>query len=294
MSIEPVVVVFLERANGHRVGDDFPGYFKYQYNSDPKKLLKKTQKNKLVIKSDYKIAIEKASSSDLKNVLKKHGLKVSGKKQDLIKRLVENFDEKTLKTEFPDAYWTLTEKGKKIVLENNHIIYYHKSQYLTNEIFLEDYHNAVQSEKNDPDAKYNAAIKLLIANLDKNLVQGNWGLYRNTMLSLSKTYQDKQEYETALNYLFKLWRIDLSGLSNNNLYLPSTISIAPGIVGIIKQVLSKLNLDLENMKTEYSESIKGLQLPKSRFSDEESFTYMQKAIQEGIDNTNQEIENIIQ
>ena len=293
MSIEPVDVVFLERANEHKVGDDFPGYFKYRYNSDPKKLLKKAQKNKLLIKSDYKVAIKEARASDLKNALKKHGLKVSGKKQDLIKRLIENLNEKTLKNEFPDIYWTLTEKGKKIVLGNNHIIYFHKSQHLTNEISLENYHNAVQSEENNSDAKYNAAIKLLIANLDKNLAQGNWGLYRNTMLSLSETYQDKQEYETALNYLFKLWRIDLSGLSNNNSYLPSAISIAPGIVAIIEEVISKLDLDIENIKTKYFKSIQNLKLPESRFSDEESFAYLQKAIQEGFDNINQEIKNIV-
>jgi len=33
MNIKPVDVIFLERADGHKVGDEFPNYFKYQYGA---------------------------------------------------------------------------------------------------------------------------------------------------------------------------------------------------------------------------------------------------------------------
>lgn len=53
-------------------------------------------------------------------------------------------------------------------------------------------------------------------------------------------------------------------------------------------------MDTENQRTKYFESIQGLSLPRTRFSHEESFVYLQKAIQEGVDSVNQKIKSIVQ
>jgi hypothetical protein len=279
MNIKPVDVIFLERADGHKVGDGFPKYFEYQYDANPSSLLEKA----LTINN-----IEKIKTSKLKEVLKKHNLKVSGKKQELIERLITNVSKEELKTAFPDSYYILTDKGKSIVQENEHIIYYHKSQHLKDEISLDKYHDLLK-DKTDDSAKYDIALELLKNNAMQNRDNGDWGLYRNSLLSKARVYEDKQDNLTALDLYLKICHIDLSGLSNGNAYMPSTIILAPGIIGLVRELTSKLELDKETLKEKYFYYVDDLKLPKTRFSKEQSLEYLIRAMEGNVDKVNEEL-----
>lgn len=50
--------------------------------------------------------------ADLKCLLSTHNLKVSGKKVDLITRIIDNISESDIHTLVPDSYYLLTQKGK--------------------------------------------------------------------------------------------------------------------------------------------------------------------------------------
>ena len=289
MNIKPVDVIFLERANGHKVGDEFPHYFKYQYGANPSSLLEKALTNNFLIKSDSIVNnIEKIKTSKLKEVLKKHNLKVSGKKQELIERLVTNVSEEELKAAFPDLYYILNDKGKSIVQENEHIIYYHKSQHLKNEISLDKYHNLLK-DKIDDSAKYDIALELLKNNAMQNRDNGDWGLYRNSLLSKARVYEDKQDNQSALELYLTICHIDLSGLSNGNAYMPRTLILAPGIIGLVTKLTSKLELDKETLKEKYLYYAEELKLPKTRFSKEQSLEYLIRATEENIYKVNEEL-----
>jgi len=289
MNIKPVDVIFLERADGHKVGDEFPNYFKYQYGANPSSLLEKALANNYLIKSDSILNnIEKIKTSKLKEVLKKHNLKVSGKKQELIERLITNVSEEELKTAFPDSYYILNDKGKSIVQENEHIIYYHKSQYLRNEISLDKYHNLLK-DKTDDGVKYDIALELLKNNAMQNRDNGDWGLYRNSLLSKARVYEDKQDNQSALELYLTICHIDLSGLSNGNAYMPSTLFLAPGIISLVIELISKLELDKEALKEKYFYCVEELKLPKTRFSKEQSLEYLIRATEENIDKVREEL-----
>ena len=53
------------------------------------------------------------TATELKNVLKKYGLKVTGNKIHLINRIKENLSDEVVNTEFPKVYFTLTEEGQE-------------------------------------------------------------------------------------------------------------------------------------------------------------------------------------
>ena len=289
INIEPVDVIFLERADGQRVGDEFPKYFEYQYGANPSSLLEKALTNNFLIKSDSIVNnIEKIKTSKLKEVLKKHNLKVSGKKQELIERLITNVSKEELKTAFPDLYYILNDKGKSIVQENKHIIYYHKSQYLKDEISLDKYHDLLK-DKTDDSAKYDIALELLKNNAIQNKDNGDWGLYRNSLLSKARVYEDKQDNQSAIGIYLKICHIDLSGLSNGNVYMPSTLILAPGIISLLRELISKLKLDKETLKEKYFYHAEELKLPKTRFSKEQSLEYLIRAIEENIVKVNEEL-----
>ena len=289
MNIKPVDVIFLERADGHKVGDEFPNYFEYQYGANPSSLLEKALTNNFLIKSDSIVNnMEKTKTSKLKEVLKKHNLKVSGKKQEQIERLIINVSEEELKTAFPDSYYILNDKGKSIVQENEHIIYYHKSQHLRNEISLDKYHDLLK-DKTDDSVKYDIALELLKNKAMQNRDNGDWGLYRNSLFSKAKVYEDKQDNQSALELYLAICHIDLSGLSNGNAYMPSTIFLAPGIISLVRELTSKLELDKETLKEKYFYYVEELKLPKTRFSKEQSLEYLIRATEENIDKMNEEL-----
>ena len=60
---------------------------------------------------------------DLRNVLKKYGLKLDGNKTHLINRIKENLSDEIVNKEFPKRYYSLTEKGRE---------YIEKYEYVTN------------------------------------------------------------------------------------------------------------------------------------------------------------------
>ncbi len=282
--LEPVYIIFLERANGHRVGTNFPGYFKYQYESDAHLLLKEAIQNNHLKESNLSYILEKATVNDLKESLKRHDLKVSGRKKELIQRIQNNLSEEMIKTDFSASYYVLTSEGSNLVQENDHIVYYHKSQYLY--VFpLEKYHELLKEQNvEDKNLKYDLALKLLDKYAINYRKRGDWGLYRNILLSMANVYQDKKDDLTSLDNYLKVINIDLSGLSNSNMYWPNTCILAPGLIPRITKLTS--NLDDIYLEKKYYSCAKELNLPKTAFKKEESFKYLIQAMQGDLEGVN--------
>ncbi|MFW6016918.1 MAG: SAP domain-containing protein [bacterium] len=287
MNIDPVEVIFLERTEGSKVGSSFPKYYKYRYDKNPKKLLEKALRKNYLTESDYEFNMYQATNAELKDVLRKYDLKVSGVKNELVDRLLSNVDEKDLKSIFTDSYYKLTDSGKEIINSNEHLIYYHKNQKLYG-ISLEDYNKAFK--ENEDLNKYEVALEIIENNALKNRAEGDWGLYRNSFLSMADVYIDMDNNEKALECLLKVCHIDLSGLSNNNGYTPSIIILAPGILRKVNNVISNLDYTESDLEDLYFPLAEKLDLPKERYSKEQSFEYIIEAMNVGVDEVNEKIE----
>ena len=289
-NFEPEYIIFLERANGHRMGDNFPGYFKYEYEVDPNLLLKEAiQKNHLK-KANLLYRLEKATVKELKECLKKHGLKVSGRKSELIERIINNISEDIIEIDFSNNYYSLTDEGINLVNENDHIVYYHKSRNFFGEISLENYHNLLKDKNNDNKSlKYDIAIELMDKNAINHRNKGDWGLYRNSLLSKAYIYEDKNNELEALKHYLKVINIDLSGLSNGNTYFPEFCILAPGLIPKITKLTE--NLDDNYLEIEYYSCANELKLPKAAFTKEESFKYLIQAIRGDLEGANSMLKN---
>ncbi len=283
-----VLVVFLEKTEGIEVGNEsFPSYYEYRYNSDPKLLLEEAVERGFLIKSDYKFNIYQKTNAELKEILRDNDLKVSGIKDELVERLIKNIDEEKLKSIFNQSYYKLSDSGKELVDKNDHIIYYHKK--LSNaDIDLYEYHKTL---KKDNLNKYEAAIKLIKSKAREHRKKGSWGLYRNSLLNIGKIYSDNGDSKNALDMYLKVCRLDLSGLGNNNMFDPSSIILAPGIIGIVEKEMDILNFNEDDLKSHYYKSTEELNLPKEIYSKEESFNYIIRGINEGADLITEELRN---
>ena len=284
-------IIFLERANGHRIGDKFPGYFKYEYGVDPNPLLEKAVENNHLVESDVYYRLQRSTVKDLKESLKKHNLKISGKKIELIQRIKDNCAVDIIKDDFTYSYYILTNEGNNLVQQNDHIIYYHKAPYLRI-LPLAEYHEFLK-EKNkiNNTLKYDIALKLLDEYATKERINENWGLYRNSLLSKASVYKDKKDYLNSLKQYLKVINIDLSGLNNNNMYWPKLCMLFPGLIPEIEKLIRYLDLDNNNLEKIYYSCVKELKIPKTAFTNEESFKYLIQALNGDIEGANSIIKN---
>jgi len=283
---ELVLPIFLEKIEGQKVGDEsFPNYYKNRYGVDPEELLNRALKKGYLVESDLKYNMYETTNADLKDVLREYDLKVSGVKDELVKRLLNNINEEELKSIFDQSYYQLSASGKELIENNEHIIYFHKSP--TGGMTLKDYHKKIK--ENDDLNKCEAMIESQKKHLEEHKKEGDWGLYRNTFLTMADIYADSGESKKALELYLKVCNVDLSGLSNSNSYHPGTIILAPGIIRRIKKAMDDLNYETEDLRKIYFEVANELDLPKKRYSNKKSFNYIVKAIDKGVDPINEKI-----
>lgn len=274
--MKSIEVIFLERTNGMIVGSSFQGFYDYRYNVNPQKLLQKTLNAGLIKVSDIEESLYNATLTELKSLLRKESLKVSGKKDELVDRLIQNLSKSQLKHEFPKKYYVLTSKGKKIIEENKFAIFYHKYQNLSDEVNLETYEEAVI--KDPTQTFHDISINLLSEKSTFRRNEKSWGLFRNILLSIAGIYNIKEDYDSYIKYVIKVCIIDLSGLQNQS-YSPKLILLAPGVIHPLGKMLSKLEKSKEYLSNIIEQSIKELILPQSFFNQSQIKEFIFMAIE---------------
>lgn len=98
----------------------------YLWNIDFEKSLNKLFKDKLILKSDDpKFTLPNLKIPELKEILRKYSLKLSGNKSTLINRLLENVAPSELKDDVPLFVYKPTEQGCQIIDEKKEYNFYH-------------------------------------------------------------------------------------------------------------------------------------------------------------------------
>lgn len=265
--LDPSEILFLDYIEGCPIKNlALPKYWKYEYNLRPRKTIKKFKKLNYIKESDYKFNITNYKVVELKDVLKKYNLKVSGKKSQLVERIIKEIPEEDYKRIFNKSYYQLTEKAHELLKDNQHIIYAHKRRnYLNISIYEVD-----SIKKKMPNKSMYEIFLLILNNQLKNHSNNeDWGLYRNVLHSKSIIYHDMGEYKKELKMLCEICYRDLSGLGNNGMIDNFSIcTLAPGIVCSLIKAKENLNLSDDQLKNFYFDSISSTNLPFHYFTDE--------------------------
>ena len=90
------------------------------------KLKEQAIKDNFIMPGNPAYSIVNYKVSDIKNVLKKYNLKVSGKKEELIKRISENLSDDEISKEFKNNTYILTQEANDFLKENNYLVYYNE------------------------------------------------------------------------------------------------------------------------------------------------------------------------
>ncbi|HHX60381.1 MAG TPA: SAP domain-containing protein [Epulopiscium sp.] len=256
--------------------NSFQGFWWYKYGvRDVQAVLSSLNDRGFLQIGDIGSALEKQNVSVLKEVLRKYDLKVSGKKVELIERVIDNIPEEEIKALFPKRTYALTELGKAALEEEAYVPYIHKHSIEDLDIW-----SLNQIVHTQPYMPYRDKIwGYLNHRCTKHLKNGDLGLYRNSRYSMSNFLIEEDKYLDALGMLAEVVFLDLSGTWNGfdirhlNIfaksffpYSESLCKTAPGVISTITNCQEKLHFSDEELKVALTERMEKLTTPIQLFS----------------------------
>ncbi|MEE0025372.1 SAP domain-containing protein [Methanobrevibacter sp.] len=140
---------------------------------------------------------KKHTVAQLKELLKKHGLKVSGKKQDLVDRLFPVLNENS-------GDYELTEKAKEFIKENEWIDLY---MFALVAFRFEDYETYVETSTED---NVHTALNFCDEIISRSLMANQFLVFIDALSAKAHVYAYDGDYETFLDYDLQRFIIGLN------------------------------------------------------------------------------------
>ncbi|HEW2716434.1 TPA: SAP domain-containing protein, partial [Streptococcus pneumoniae] len=144
---------------------------------------------------------------ELKTILSKHNLATSGKKAELITRIINNVNIDNLDIPFE---FKLTKEAQNLIIEHSDYI----KAYYDKDITMEDYckeKNNISFKATFGDIKWS----LLNKQAHRNTVSGDFGCLSNTRKAQGRHLEQEGNIKHALIYYIESLIITISGLENN-------------------------------------------------------------------------------
>lgn len=197
--INPVEVIFIAMTSGNSVNKKFPNYFELKYKSDPNKLLINAIENEYIIREvNFEKGIKKLKVNEIKEILEKSTLSISGNKNQLIERILREVPKVKLRKILSNEEFQITEKGEEFLKENDFAVLYHKVRTLSNFISIDEYYNLCL-EKSSFSAK-KIIENYLSERARKFAINQEWKVYRNMMVTLFEI-TGKVEYKCHICFV---------------------------------------------------------------------------------------------
>lgn len=111
-------IIFLKFMNNKNTDIAFSSRWEWQYNIEPSAEVKKLILFHYLEYSNASINIKSSTVAELKKFLKDNNQKVTGKKEELINRILNNVDKETISNHFTTKKYVLSQKGKEIIDKN--------------------------------------------------------------------------------------------------------------------------------------------------------------------------------
>jgi hypothetical protein len=280
VGLYPHETLLLSYAPQYYVGDNsFPGFWWYKYGiKDVNKSLRSLLDRGFLRVGSLKSAIEKETGTVLKDILRDNNLKVSGKKVDLVKRLLDEVPEEKLKSIFTKHTYELTNDSEELLKKEEYIPYIHR--HIFEDLDIWSLSKMVQES---PGYSYRDVIwGYLNERSLEHIKNRNHGLYRNCRFSMSEFIKQERKTENAFDLLVEVICYDLSGLTNGFSeryldiyadgffpYSDSIVRMAPGIVSRVIEYKEDKGISDDELRQKLLSEMEKFRLPFRVFSTEE-------------------------
>ena len=226
-------VVFLDWISYKKIfSNNFDDYSKFiSYDLDIKNPVKKYKDfidKGYLKKASLEVIFEAYKVIDLKNILRENNLKVSGKKSELISRIISSIEVEKLKGYIHDDFYEITTKGTEYIKKYEYYIkLYHYRNFCIGPKEFDRCRNSFDC--NSP-SFYDVMLKILDARITFFKNNSSYGLLRNSYHNKSILLKDLGLNKESFKYLLHVAYIDLSGICNDNhIYSYKDMIFPPGI-----------------------------------------------------------------
>ena len=231
-------------------GNEYQGFWWWQYGvKDVRAMLNSLQSRGFITEGGVDSAVKACNASELKEFLKSQGMKVSGKKDDLVNRILTEADPSAVQSFFTERTYALTPKGKAALETNMAIIDAHKDPMMRIWDVPEKDLNRPPKTNDERWGEMNLAYM-------NHVQSGDFGLARNVRFDMAEFLASEGRYLDAINALCSVMTHDLSGVGNNynhqlflqagasNLfpYESSLATIPPGVIKLVKKYQKTANM----------------------------------------------------
>ena len=206
----PHEILMLDHAHTYKTSDNsFQGFWYYQYSvKDPQRILDSLYERGFIELGDLRSVLERLKLGEIKDELKLVNEKVSGKKAELIDRLLGVADHNELSAKYPERFFKLTSKGEQELKDNQYVLYLHRHRYMS---VWEMNHRIAQTHYPYRDVLwgyFNEQSGIHAQNYD-------FGLYRNLRHSMYEFLLEENKPKTAFALLAEAVYYDLSLMENS-------------------------------------------------------------------------------
>lgn len=279
--LSPREILLLQYAEGYTTStNDFQQFWEWKYNlNDPQKKLSELAERGFLKIGGVESAVTTKTGTTLKTLLREHGLKVSGRKNDLIDRVLDSIPHDEIRTRFPEQWYLRTEKGDQALQDSPHVPYIHSSQFIPDL----DINSLAELVSTYPGHRWR---DLIWEHLNRQTLvhaqAGKWGLYRNAKLAMARFIAEESRWHDAIGLLAEVIFYDLSGLDNGFdpayfskkveylfPYEQSVATIPPGVREWIFEYAERAELNEEELREIVSEKLQRLSAPMQLFTTEE-------------------------
>lgn len=206
----PHEILMLDYAHTYKTSDNsFQGFWYYQYSvKDPQSILNSLCERGFIEPGDLRSVLEHLKLGEIKDELKLLNEKISGKKAELIDRLLSVADHNELFAKYPERFFKLTSKGEQELKENQYVPYLHRHRYMS---VWEMNRRLAQIHYPYRDVLwgyFNEQSSIHVQNYD-------FGLYRNLRYFMYEFLLEENKPKTALELLAEAAYYDLSLMGNS-------------------------------------------------------------------------------
>lgn len=193
--------------------DSFPSFWKYNYDIENVKSYLENLVNRGFLKKEMNLQmnLDDLKVVDLKNLLKENSLPVTGKKDDLIKRIIEQVSLDSLRDDCKRLRFLRTETGEKALEEAPYIEYLDRNNL--RDVSISEMSKYVHLM---PRVDFRKGIlEILTEKIKKFAAAGDYGLCRNSKLCLFEFYYLEKQYKDAYYTLLDVIFIDINDFLGN-------------------------------------------------------------------------------
>lgn len=276
----PHEIIVLSYASKYSEQDtSFPGFWWYRYGiSDVRTILNKLFENGFIKYASVAETVKHQKVPQIKELLKKHELKLSGNKNTLVERALQNISEYDISLYFTTKYYELTDLGVYELENNQELIYIHNKPMNNIDIWVVNkwmHDNPGISVKEVIDEKLTNELKQALDNKD-------YVTYLNSVYGTIRFHMDNGQFEDALREIAHQIYFDVNAvrISQNDYffkysmkyvfpYASAVYKISQESKTILANIKHSLNLDNNKLSEIISNSIEDVELSFELFNKKE-------------------------